>query len=97
MAYRYELHRNPAYWEQPDAFIPERFLGEVKKETAGVYYPFGAGPRMCIGLGFAVFEMVLAVAHLVGHYKLTTTRDSVSLNPLITLKPVGAEVTLTKR
>jgi len=93
----YELHRNPAYWDQPDIFIPERFLGEAKKKTAGVYYPFGAGPRMCIGLGFAVFEMVLAIAHLVDNYQLATTRDSVKLNPLITLKPIGAEIRLTKR
>ena len=93
----YELHRNPAYWEQPDTFKPERFLGDAKKKTAGAYYPFGAGPRMCIGLGFAVFEMVLAIAHLIDNYKLSTTRDSVKLNPLITLKPVGAEIMLTKR
>lgn len=93
----YELHRNPAYWENPDTFMPERFIGDAKKKTAGIYYPFGAGPRMCIGLGFAVFEMVLAVAHLVEHYKLTTQQDSVKMNPLITLKPVGAEISLSKR
>jgi len=93
----YELHRNPAYWEQPDAFVPERFLGDAKKQTAGAYFPFGAGPRQCIGLGFAVFEMVLAVAHLISHYELTTALDSVQLNPLITLKPIGAEIMLTKR
>jgi len=93
----YELHRNPAYWERPSEFDPERFVGDHKKKTSGAYFPFGAGPRLCIGLGFAIYEMVLAVSYLVKNYHLTTSVDDIQLNPLITLKPVGAEVTFTKR
>jgi len=93
----YELHRNPNYWELPEAFIPERFLGEEKKKTAGVYFPFGAGPRMCIGLGFAIYEMVLAVSYLVKNYELSTSKETIKLNPLISLKPIGVEVLFTKR
>lgn len=93
----YELHRNPAYWEQPDAFMPERFLGEAKKKTAGVYFPFGAGPRMCIGMGFAMYEMMLAVGHIVSHYTLATTQESVDLMPLITLQPKEVNITFTPR
>ncbi|MCH9660777.1 MAG: cytochrome P450 [Bacteroidetes bacterium] len=88
----YELHRHPEYWKNPDVFIPERFLGEDKKETAGIYYPFGAGPRLCIGLGFAVYEMVLATAFLVRRYSLSTTQETIETNPLITLKPKGVKV-----
>jgi cytochrome P450 len=93
----YELHRHPDYWERPNEFLPERFLGEEKKKSTGIYYPFGAGPRMCIGIGFAIFEMVLAVSHLVKKYELSSQKDSFKLNPLITLKPVGVEVKFEKR
>ena len=88
----YELHRNPAYWNDPEAFKPERFLGDNKKQTAGAYYPFGAGPRMCIGLGFAVYEMVLAISHMVSRYTLSTNVTEVTMLPLITLKPENAQV-----
>ncbi|NNE76351.1 MAG: cytochrome P450, partial [Pricia sp.] len=93
----YALHRHPEYWEQPNDFLPERFIGENRKKTNGVYFPFGAGPRLCIGLGFAVYEMTLAIAYLVKNYHLTTTVDKIKFNPLITLKPVGAEVRIAKR
>lgn len=93
----YELHRNPKYWNDPDRFDPERFMGDNRKQTAGVYYPFGAGPRMCIGMGFAVYEMVLAVAHLIANYRVSTTVTNPQLNPLITLKPVDLKVTFERR
>ncbi|MBT8261625.1 MAG: cytochrome P450 [Bacteroidia bacterium] len=84
----YELHRNPKYWESPDEFIPERFMGDRRKETTGIYFPFGAGPRMCIGMGFAIYEMVLAVSHMVYHNELSTKVTEAKVNPLITLKPI---------
>lgn len=93
----YELHRHPDYWEDPETFNPDRFMGENRKKTAGIFYPFGAGPRMCIGMGFAVYEMVLAVAFVVKRYSLDTTRDTVNFNPLITLRPIGAELVFTPR
>lgn len=93
----YELHRHPDYWDAPDEFNPERFLGARQKKSNGAYYPFGAGPRLCIGMGFAIYEMVLAIAYLVKRYQLTTSRDTIQMNPLITLKPVGAKIMLLKR
>ncbi|GAB5401728.1 MAG: cytochrome P450 [Aureisphaera sp.] len=93
----YELHRHPDYWEDPNLFKPDRFLGENKKKASGIYYPFGAGPRLCIGLGFAVYEMVLAVSHLVQNYAITTQTKSIRMNPLITLKPVDTFLTFEKR
>lgn len=93
----YELHRHPDYWERPNDFIPERFFGEEKKKTAGIYYPFGAGPRLCIGLGFAIYEMVLATAFMVKNYQLNSQQAEMKLNPLITLKPVDVKVSFTKR
>lgn len=92
----YELHRNTKYWDDPEKFDPQRFMGENRKKTAGVYFPFGAGPRMCIGMGFAYYEMTLALSYILKHYSLTTEIEEIELNPLITLKPVGVEVKFSR-
>ncbi|MGN7810101.1 cytochrome P450 [Flavobacterium sp. 22076] len=93
----YELHRNPKYWKNPDEFIPERFLGDRKKESMQYFYPFGAGPRMCIGTGFAIYEMCLTIAQVVKKYIIKSNNDVIQFNPLITLKPVNVEVSFFKR
>lgn len=93
----YELHRNPKYWDEPEKFNPERFLGEQKKKSMQYFYPFGAGPRMCIGLGFAMYEMSLTLAYIVRKYRIISQNAAIQINPLITLKPVGAFATFTKR
>ncbi|WJS96347.1 cytochrome P450 [Flavobacterium johnsoniae] len=93
----YELHRNPKYWESPDSFNPERFLGEQKKHSMQYFYPFGAGPRMCIGAGFAIYEMSLAIAYIIKKYKIKSVNSEVDFNPLITLKPVGVKVVFSER
>lgn len=93
----YELHRNPKYWKNPDEFDPGRFLGDQKKISMQYFYPFGAGPRMCIGSGFAIYEMCLTIVHIVKKYVIKSNSDNVKINPLITLKPVDVEVSLSKR
>lgn len=93
----YELHRNPKYWKDPEVFNPERFLGEQKKESMTYFYPFGAGPRMCIGFGFAIYEMGLALSYIVKKYTITSQHQNIQFNPLITLKPVGVTVKFSKR
>lgn len=93
----YELHRNPKYWKNPEEFNPERFLGEQKKYSMQYFYPFGAGPRMCIGSGFAIYEMCLTISQIVKKYVIKSSSDIVQFNPLITLKPVGVEVSFSKR
>ena len=93
----YELHRNPKYWKNPEEFNPERFLGEQKKCSMQYFYPFGAGSRMCIGAGFAIYEMCLTISHIVKRYTIKSTNLDIKLNPLITLKPVGVEVLFSKR
>ncbi|MDR7369232.1 cytochrome P450 [Flavobacterium aquidurense] len=93
----YELHRNPKYWENPEDFDPERFLGERKKHSMQYFYPFGAGPRMCIGAGFAIYEMCLTISHVVKKYHITSAKNEIQFNPLITLKPVRVEVSFSKR
>lgn len=93
----YELHRNPKYWNDPDEFIPERFLGEQRKESMKYFYPFGAGPRMCIGTGFAIYEMCLTISQIVKKYFIKSNDDVIQFNPLITLKPVNVKVSFSKR
>lgn len=83
----FELHRHPGLWEDADAFRPERFHPDRRKEYSHIYFPFGAGPRMCIGNNFAMYEMLLAVGWMLKNYKFQTTMEALELNPLISLKP----------
>ncbi|MBZ9631029.1 cytochrome P450 [Salegentibacter sp. LM13S] len=85
----YEVHRHPDLWEDPDAFKPERFA-EGGRKFSSQYFPFGAGPRKCIGNNFAMFEMIIAVAELVSRYKIVPGFDEIDIKPLITLKPKNA-------
>lgn len=65
----YVTHRHPAFWPNPQGFEPERFLPEeAKKQHACAYFPFGAGPRKCIGYIFAIMEMQIALAMLLQRY-----------------------------
>lgn len=93
----YELHRNEKYWKNPNDFIPERFLGDQKKQSMQYFHPFGAGPRMCIGAGFAIYEMCLTISKIVKKYKISSVSAAVNFNPLITLKPIGLEVVFSER
>ncbi len=83
----YELHRYADFWEEPSEFIPSRFNTKDKKDYSDYYYPFGAGPRMCVGNNFAMYEMILAVAEIIKKYKIKTSLEKVEINPLISLKP----------
>lgn len=93
----YELHRNEKYWKNPNDFVPERFSEENRKETAGHYFPFGAGPRMCIGNGFALYEMMLTVYAMLKKYHIETDQKKIEISPLITLKPINLTLKFTKR
>ena len=69
-------HRAPSVWEEPERFDPERFLPEqVEKRPRLAYLPFGAGPRICIGAGFAMLEMRLILAAIAREWRLRAPRD----------------------
>ncbi|MEZ2130057.1 MULTISPECIES: cytochrome P450 [unclassified Sinorhizobium] len=71
------LHRHELYWENPRAFMPERFLPENRgKINRFQYLPFGAGPRVCIGSTFALQEAVIALAVLMHRYRFDTTAET---------------------
>lgn len=88
----YELHRDPSFWDSPDAFRPERFDPKNKKDFSNYYYPFGAGPRMCVGNNFAMYEMILTIAHVLRKYRLSTPMKDIEINPLISLKPAEVNI-----
>ncbi|WP_452230950.1 cytochrome P450 [Lacinutrix sp. MEBiC02404] len=92
----YEIHRHPDLWEQPEQFKPERF-GEGSRKFSSQYFPFGAGPRKCIGNNFAMFEMILAVKELVKSFKIQAQFEAIEITPLITLKPKNAFLKFQKR
>jgi cytochrome P450 len=85
----YEIHRHPDLWKNPESFLPERFLDESIKFSK-IYYPFGAGPRMCIGNNFAMYEMILAILSVVEQFEIIEKKTSIQIKPLITLKPFEA-------
>lgn len=61
----YVVHRHRKLWAEPDHFMPERFLPGVREKIERfAFLPFGAGPRVCIGMQFAMVEAVLVLARL---------------------------------
>jgi len=65
------LHRHEKLWQQPNAFMPQRFMPGAKPSDRFAYLPFGVGPRVCIGAHFAIVEATLALAKIVGHFHVT--------------------------
>ena len=87
----YTTHRHPAFWEQPEVFDPLRFTPErVAARPHYAYFPFGGGPRLCIGSAFAMMEAQLILATVAQRYRLCLGTDvRVEPEPLITLRPRG--------
>jgi len=85
------LHRSPTLWENPDAFDPDRFLPE---RSAGrpryAWMPFGAGPRICIGMGFAMMEGIVLLAHMMRAVRFAPV-DGHEVKPVVrvTMRPRG--------
>lgn len=87
--YVYGTHRSEAIWSDAKQFIPERFAREeIKKHHAYAYYPFGGGPRLCIGNHFAMMEMQMALFAFLDQFDLELLSEpSVDVQPMITLRP----------
>lgn len=67
------IQRHKLYWDQPDHFIPERFMPDAPKPQKFTYIPFSAGPRVCPGKAFGINESVLVFAILAQKYRAETT------------------------
>lgn len=85
------VHRDPRWWDEPERFWPERWEeGSLREQPKYAYFPFGGGPRVCIGQQFAVMEARLILAALAQHFHLElASAEPVELEPLITLRPKG--------
>lgn len=93
----YAHHRDSRVWDDPLAFRPDRWDGEASRSN-DAYFPFGSGPRVCIGKQIALTEAQFTLAHVLQHYDVTVERDSLDLQPSITLRPEGAvHATVTER
>ncbi|MBK8502441.1 MAG: cytochrome P450 [Saprospiraceae bacterium] len=89
--YTYGTHHNPGLWPKQDQFEPERFNEERRSEIHPfAYFPFGGGPRLCIGNNFALMEMQLILTQLFHHFDFELISQKVEMLPLITLRPEKA-------
>ena len=82
---------NNVRWKQPDEFDPERFsTGREAERPRFAYFPFGGGPRLCIGNQFALYEAQLILATILSRYQLRLLPGRVVVpEPLVTLRPRG--------
>jgi cytochrome P450 len=81
------IHRHRRFWEQPNAFMPDRFAGQASPWTGGQpFVPFGVGPRICIGASFALAEAQIMLATLLSRFEISL----VSSRPVM---PVAAVTT----
>jgi cytochrome P450 len=87
----FALHPNARLWDNPNAFDPERFTADrVKVRPRYVFLPFGGGPRICIGAGFATIEAAVIVATLVRSFRFTPlTGHKPKPVARVTLRPEG--------
>jgi cytochrome P450 len=84
------LHRHEKLWRDPNAFIPQRFMPPAAAPDRFAYLPFGAGARVCIGAHFALVEATLALAKLIGAFRV----DLIDKTPVM---PVGVVTTQPDR
>jgi cytochrome P450 len=97
---QFATHRHPRFWENPEAFDPTRFTPERDHARhPHAYFPFGAGPRACIGSHFAMLEALIAIAVVLQRFRIHSDQKEVPLDTAgITLRPKGAvPIQLTAR
>ena len=86
-ASQYLLHRDPRFFDDAERFRPDRFLPGAKTQQAA-YFPFGLGPRRCIGEGFALMEGALVLSTILQRWNFELLPETrLVLDPKITLRP----------
>jgi cytochrome P450 len=97
---QFVMHRDRRFFTEPQRFEPDRWTPEARESRPQFsYFPFGGGPRRCIGEGFAWMEGVLVLAALAQQWRLRLVPDHpVALRPAITLRPKhGMRMIVTRR
>jgi cytochrome P450 len=93
-------HRHPDFWHEPDRFDPARFLpGAAADRPKFAFFPFGGGPRICIGNNMAMVEGPLALAALAQRFQFTLVPDQrIEPDPTFTLRPkYGVRLVVRRR
>ncbi|MFK7934889.1 MAG: cytochrome P450, partial [Saprospiraceae bacterium] len=95
----YGVHHNEKIWEKVEEFNPDRFTRSAQRERSNfAYFPFGGGPRLCIGNNFALMEMQLILVHLISRYNFQVAENQViEQQPLVTLRPRNGILLNVKR
>jgi cytochrome P450 len=85
----YLTHRHPAFWPEPERFDPDRFAPDrLATRPRFAYFPFGGGPRRCIGDNFALMETQLILASIAQTFQLDPVPgQQIAVDPLVTLQP----------
>ena len=83
------VHRDPRWFEDPEGFDPDRFAPERAKDRPRfAYFPFGGGPRVCIGNHFAMLEAILLTATIAQRFRLDLLPgERLEFDPSVTLRP----------
>ena len=83
---QWAVHRDDRWWEDPETFRPERF-GEESDRPSFAFFPFGAGPRRCLGETFARAEAKMVVASLLREFSVDRVTESFDLQASLTAVP----------
>lgn len=85
----YVTHRNPRYWRNPEGFDPDRFAeAQIARRPKYAYFPFGGGPRICLGRSLAMMEAEIYLAMLLQRYTFELSPVSrLEAEPMISLRP----------
>ncbi len=92
----YGIHRDERWWADPKTFRPERWLADTDRPEYA-YFPFGGGPRHCLGMRFAMIELQLALASLVHRVEFSRVTESLEPSLGVTLDPGPLETRVEKR
>ncbi len=92
----YLTQRDPAHWDKPDSFCPERF-SQGRKPPPFAFVPFGGGPRACIGAAFSQAEARLVIARLLQTFTFTLTNSHIHAHMGATLEPRPGVMMKVKR
>lgn len=87
--FQWATQRDPRFYDEPNAFRPERWTADfIERLPKYAYFPFGGGPRVCIGASFAMMEVILCLATIGQRFRLEMDRDHpVSIYPAMSLRP----------
>jgi cytochrome P450 len=98
--FQWATQRDSRFYDEPEAFRPERWTEEfVERLPKYAYFPFGGGPRVCIGASFAMMEIILCLATIGQKFRLEIDQDHpVSIFPAMSLRPKdGIKVVVRSR